>query len=81
MDLDIKGGVVNIALDIMREKLHSIEKYNTGNSVAKKRLKPSYDAKAKALREAILTLGHFGGTHKMTDKEQEDFFGFENPYK
>ena len=79
--MDIKGGVVNITLDILREELRSIEKYNTGNSDFKKRLKPSYDVKEKALRDAILTLGHFGGTHRMTDKEQQDFFGFEDPYK
>jgi hypothetical protein len=79
--MDIKGGVVNITLDILREELRSIEKYNTGNSVFKKQIKPSLDAKTNALRDAILTLGHFGGTHRMTDKEQQEFFGFEDPYK
>ena len=79
--MDIKGGVVNITLDILREELRSVERYNTGNSVFKKQIKPSLDAKAKALERAILTLGHFGGTHKMTDQEQQDFFEFEDPYK
>jgi hypothetical protein len=79
--MNVKEIVIGISLDVMREQLCSIEFFNTNDSNYKKRLKPSLDAKAKALERAILTLGHFGGTHKMTDQEQQDFFEFEDPYK
>ena len=81
LKLDIKSPVVNISLDIMKEHLDSIRKDAKGNSTLKTRLKPEFDAKIKALEQAIVTLGHFGGVNKLTYEEQQKEFGFENPYK